>query len=64
MHFFFKLQMCKKTNKLLDKTLPWPMKLGQNFVKYFVHFLGNGDLRKMPLRFTDLYLLADFIPAF
>ena len=21
------------------------MKLGQNFVKYFVRFLGNGDLR-------------------
>ena len=22
------------------------MKLGQNFVKYFVRFLGNGELRK------------------
>ena len=24
-----------------------PMKLGQNFVKYFVHFLGNGLSRKI-----------------
>ena len=24
----------------------WPMKLGQNFVKYFVCFLGNGVSRK------------------
>ena len=32
------------------------MKQGQNFVKYFVHFLGNGVSRKkMLLRFTDLY---------
>ena len=23
------------------------MKLGQNFVKYFVRFLGNGDLRSL-----------------
>ena len=26
----------------------WPMKLGQNFVKYFVHFLGNGVSRQIP----------------
>ena len=29
-------------NKILDKNLPWPMKPGQNFVKYFVCFLGPG----------------------
>ena len=29
---------------MLDKF--YPMKLGQNFVKYFVHFLGNGVSRK------------------
>ena len=30
------------------------MKLGQNFVKCFVGFLGNGASKKMFLRFTDL----------
>ena len=30
------------------------MKLGKNFVKYLVRFLGNGVSRKMLLGFTDL----------
>ena len=37
--------IAQKTNKILDKILPY-MKLGQNFVKSFVRFFGNGDLRK------------------
>ena len=28
------------------------MKLGQNFVKYFIHFLGDGVSRKNPF---DIY---------
>ena len=31
------------------------MKLGQNFVKYFVRYLGNGVSRKILLRFIDIY---------
>ena len=30
--------------------------MGQNFVSYFVRFLGNGVSRKRLLRFTDLQL--------
>ena len=34
------------------------MKLGQNFVKYFVRFLGNGVSRKnVCFLFTDLYYI-------
>ena len=29
-------------------------KLGQNFVKHFIRFLGNGASRKMLLILTDL----------
>ena len=29
------------------------MKLGQNFVKYFVHFLGNGVSRKIGAVFSE-----------
>ena len=42
-NFFLKLH-CPKMNEILDKILPY-MKLGQNFVKYFVRFLGNGVSR-------------------
>ena len=45
----------EKQTKYLTKFCP--MKLGQNFVKYFVRFSGNGVSWKMLLRFTDLYIL-------
>ena len=51
-HFFLGTPLPKKWMKFFTKVSP--MKLGQNFVKYFVRFLGNGVSRKMLLRFTDL----------
>ena len=60
-HFLLKLHCPKKGKKYLTKFCP--MKLGQNFVKYFVHFLGNGVSRKKCfwdlLTFTDLLFIIN-----
>ena len=50
--FFLETPLPKKRTKYLTKVCP--SFTGQNFVKYFVRFLGNGVKEKMLLRFTDL----------
>ena len=46
-HFFLKVEtpLPKKLTKYLTKFCP--MKLGQNFAKYFVCFLGNEVSKKI-----------------
>ena len=43
-HFFLKLHYPKRRTKYYTKL--YPIKLGQNFVKNFVRYLGNGVSRK------------------
>ena len=51
-HFFLKLHCPPKRTKYLTKV--YPMKLMQNFIKYFVRFWEMEFQEKILLRFTDL----------